>query len=266
MDLFNFDPNAMLSFLLTFMRVSAVLFILPVFEADGLPPQWKAALCLVLTMAIWPTVSLPGAQMPAHPFNIALILLGEIVLGLILGLALKFFFMGVQAGGELIAMQVGFSMITFADPSSGNQTGVIAHLLYTVTLLVFLCLDGHLYLFSAFTQTFRYIPAGGLFLGDGIFRQIMSLSVMLFSLALKIIGPVMASLFLVELGLALMTRAAPQMHIMEVGFPVKIAVGFIFVSLIFSMLAEDVRQYVLGLDDLFLNLLRALVPPGAGTP
>ena len=42
MDLFNFDPNAMLSFLLTFMRVSAVLFILPVFEADGLPPQWKA--------------------------------------------------------------------------------------------------------------------------------------------------------------------------------------------------------------------------------
>ena len=68
--------------------------------------------------------------------------------------------MGVQAGGELIAMQVGFSMITFADPSSGNQTGVIAHLLYTVTLLVFLCLDGHLYLFSAFTQTFRYIRAG----------------------------------------------------------------------------------------------------------
>ena len=56
------------------------------------------------------------------------------------------------------------------------------------------------------------------------------------------------------------------MHIMEVGFPVKIAVGFIFVSLIFSMLAEDVRQYVLGLDDLFLNLLRALAPPGAGTP
>ena len=170
--------------------------------------------------------------------------------------------MGVQAGGELIAMQVGFSMITFADPASGNQTGVIAHLLYTVTLLVFLCFDGHLYLFNAFIQTFRYIPAGGLFLGDGIFRQIMSLSTMLFSLALKIIGPVMASLFLVELGLALMTRAAPQMHIMEVGFPVKIAVGFIFVSLIFSMLAEDVRQYVMGLDDLFLNLLRVPAPPG----
>lgn len=182
MDLFNFDPNAMLSFLLTFMRVSLVLFVLPVFETDGLPAQWKAALCLVLTMAIWPTVSLSGTQMPAHPFDIALILLGEVVLGLILGLALRFFFMGVQAGGELIAMQVGFSMITFADPSSGNQTGVIAHLLYTVTLLVFLCFDGHLYLFNAFTQTFRYIPAGGLFLGDGIFHQIMALSTMLFPL------------------------------------------------------------------------------------
>lgn len=100
MDLFNFDPNAMLSFLLTFMRVSLVLFVLPVFETDGLPAQWKAALCLVLTMAIWPTVSLSGTQMPAHPFDIALILLGEVVLGLILGLALRFFSWGFRPAGN----------------------------------------------------------------------------------------------------------------------------------------------------------------------
>lgn len=260
MDIFNFDPAALLSFLLTFLRVSLIIFMLPVFGVDGLPNQWKAAFCLVFTMAVWPTVSLPGAAMPAHPFGVAVLIAGELVLGLILGLAVRFFFSGIQAGGELVAMQVGFSMISFADPASGGQTGVIAHLLYTVTLLIFLCLDGHLYLLRAFVETFRFIPAGGLLLGDSIFQQMLRLAGMMYALTVKVIAPVMAAIFLVELALALMSRAAPQMHIMEVGFPLKIAVGFFFVSLLFSMVTQDVREYIVGLESLFSNLLRAMSP------
>lgn len=260
MDIFQFDPAAILSFLLTFLRVSLIIFMLPVFGVDGLPAQWKAAFCLVFTMAVWPTVSLPGAAMPAHPFGVAMLILGELVLGLILGLAVRFFFAGIQAGGELVAMQVGFSMISFADPASGGQTGVIAHLLYTVALLIFLCLDGHLYLLRAFVETFRYIPAGGLLLTDTLFHQMLNLAGMMYALTIKVIAPVMAALFLVEVALALMSRAAPQVHIMEVGFPLKIAVGFFFVAMLFGMLGQDVRQYILGLDALFSNLLRAMSP------
>jgi len=260
MDLFHFDPNAMLSFLLTFMRVSIVLFLLPIFETQGLPAPWKAALCLVLTMAIWPTVSLPGTAMPAHPFDVALILLGEVILGMVLGLAVRFFFMGIQAGGELVGMQMGFSMLQFADPSSGAQTGIIAHLLYTATVLIFLVMDGHLYLLRAFSATFDYIPAGGLLISGPLFRQMLSLAGMLFTLALKIIAPVLAALFLVEVGLALMSRAAPQVHIMEVGFPLKIAVGFFFVAMLMILLSEEVRRYITGLEDMFINLLRAGSP------
>ncbi len=257
MDIFNFDPALILSFLLTFLRVSLVIFMLPVFGVEGLPAQWKAAFCLVFTMAIWPVVSLPGVQMPAHPFEIALIILGELILGTTLGLAVRFFFAGVQAGGELVAMQMGFTMITFADPASGNQTGIVAHLLYTVTVLIFLTLDGHLYLLRAFIETFHLIPAGGLFLTSDLLRQILTLATMLFTLAIKVIAPVMAALFLVELALAMMSRAAPQIHIMEVGFPLKIAVGFFFVTMLFGMLSTEVYNYIIGIDDMFLNLIRA---------
>lgn len=260
MNIFNFDPAAILSFMLTFLRVSLIIFMLPVFGVDGLPSQWKAAFCLVFTMAVWPMVSLAGTDMPAHPFGLSVLMLGEVALGFILGLAVRFFFAGIQAGGELVAMQMGFSMITFADPSSGGQTGVIAHLLYMVATLIFLSLDGHLYLLRAFVETFRYIPAGGLFLSDTLFHQILNLAGMMYALTIKVIAPVMAGLFLVELALALMSKAAPQVHIMEVGFPLKIAVGFFFVTLIFGMLSEDVRQYILGLDSLFTNLLKAMAP------
>lgn len=235
--------------------------MLPIFNMEGMPAQWKAAVCLVLTLALWPQISLPGTDMPSHPFEIAFIVVGEIILGLVLGLAMRFFFMGIQAGGELVAMQMGFSMIQFADPGGSGNTGVIAHMLYTVTLLVFLTLDGHLYLLRAFVETFEFVPAGGLFLTESLFQQVLNLAHMLYALAIKVIAPVMAAIFLVELALALMSRAAPQVHVMEVGFPLKIAVGFFFISILFNMLSEEVRQFIIGMDAMFLNLLKAGSPP-----
>ena len=261
MDLFNFNPEHFLSFLLTFLRLSIVLFMLPVYAVEGLPAQWKAAFCIVITLAIWPHVALSPHTMPAHPIEIALIVAGEIILGLILALGLRVFFSGIQAGGELIAMQMGFSMLQFADPTSNAQTGIIAHMLFIVSTLIFLSFDGHIYLLRAFVQTFSHIPPGGLFIGQSIFDQIFSLANMLFTLALKVIAPVLAAIFLVELGLGLMSKMSPQMQIMELGFPVKIAVGFFFLNTIFAMLSIDIQRYVADLDNLFLNLVRAGLQP-----
>lgn len=259
MDIFNFDPAYFLGFLLTFIRMSIILFMLPIYAVEGLPTQWKASFCLIITLAIYPAVGLPPESMPAHPFAIALTILGEVILGLILSLAVQIFFAGIQAGGELIAMQMGFSMMQFADPMSGNNVGVIAHMLFIVTSLIFLVFDGHIYLLRAFMETYKYIPAGSLLITETVFNQIFLLANMLFTLAIKIIAPVLAAIFLVELGLAFMGRMAPQMHIMELGFPLKILVGFFFLGSIFQMLALDIQTYVNNLDDLFLNLINAVV-------
>ena len=103
MDLFNFSPEHFLSFLLTFLRLSIVLFMLPVYAVEGLPAQWKASFCLVITLAIWPHVALSPEYMPAHPISLAIVILGEIILGLILSIALRVFFAGIQAGAVIDA-------------------------------------------------------------------------------------------------------------------------------------------------------------------
>ena len=77
MDIFNFDPAYFLGFLLTFLRMSIILFMLPVYSVEGLPAPWKASFCLIITLAIYPSVSLAPEAMPAHPFAIALMILGE---------------------------------------------------------------------------------------------------------------------------------------------------------------------------------------------
>lgn len=78
MDIFDFDPAYFLSFLLTFLRMSIILFMLPIYATEGLPNQWKAAFCLVITLAIFPNVSLPAETMPSHPFAIALLISADL--------------------------------------------------------------------------------------------------------------------------------------------------------------------------------------------
>ena len=176
MNVFNYDPAAVLSLLLTIMRVSIVMFMLPIFSTNNIPVLVKAAVTVVFSLGVWPHLALAGTAMPAHPFDVALMLLGEVVLGLTLGMAVNFLFMGIQAGGELLGFQMGFTMINFADPLTGNQTGATAFFLWMVSLLAFLSLDGHLYMIKGFAASFALVPPGGLFIGENLLWQVLHLA------------------------------------------------------------------------------------------
>lgn len=255
MDLFNIDTTQFLSFLLTLMRISVVVFMLPVFETAWLPGQIKASLAIIMSLALWPALSVSGVTMPSHPFAIVLLLLGELILGLVLGFSVRCFFAGIQSGGEILAMQMGFSMITLADPLSGNNTGLIAHFLYMVATLVFLALNGHLVMLQAFAYTFKVMPAGSLMLGENIMLQMIELVGMIFVFAVRVAAPVMSVLLLCEVALGLMNRAASQIPVMEIGFPLKISIGFFFIGFLFLIMADETQTFIANMDDMFLNLM-----------
>ena len=260
MNVFAFNAAAMTGLLCTLMRVSIVMFMLPVFSTNNLPVQVKAAASIVLSLALWPHIGFSAMTVPTHPFALALMVLGEAVIGLTLSLCINFFFMGIQSGGELLGFQMGFSMINFADPITGNQTGATAFFLWMTTMLTFLALDGHLYMLRGFAGTFRLIPPGGLVLGEVTVRQVFSLSAGLFLLALQICAPVMAALFLVEVALGMVSRTSPQIQVMLISFPVKITVGFVFIGLLLGIMQMEVARYAAGMEDFISNLVRAMSP------
>ena len=260
MNIYNFNPEYILSLLLTLMRISIVLFLMPIFNTNALPAQVKASVSLVLTLALWPHIALAGTGMPSHPLSLGLMLLGEIVLGLIMGMVVQFLFVGIQSGGELLGFQMGFTMVNVADPLSGIQNGAAAYFLWMVSILTFLAFDGHLLILKALADSFRLVPAGGLLLGEILVRQVFDLSTQLFVIALKVAAPVMVALFLTEIALGLMNRAAPQMHVMLIGFPLKIAAGFFFLGLLLVILSSQIEQFVINMNPMFLNLLKAGSP------
>lgn len=256
MDIFAFTPATFMSFLLTLLRVSLVMFLLPFWGGDYIPVLVKAALCLVLTMALWPHLSFPGELFPAHPLGIFTMILAELVLGLVLGLCVNFVFAGIQTGGEIMGFQMGFTMMTLADPASGAQVSITSTILHMVTLVVFLAMDGHLHLLRALAESFAFIPPGGLRITGPLTGDVLQFSGTMFSLAVRIAAPVMVALLMVELTLALMGRAAPQMNLLTLGFPAKIAVGFFFMSILFSTLSLHMEDIIIGLGPMFDDIMR----------
>jgi len=258
MDIFNFKPTEIMSFYLTFFRVSIVLFLLPFYGSNSIPNTIKAALALAITLAIWPQLSFPGSMFPASPWNIAVMLIGEVALGMTLALMVRILFTAVQTGGHIIGFQMGFAMVNVVDPLTGVSEAVTAHFLYMCTMLTFLALNGHLYLLQALASSFEYVPPGKFLINATIANLVFVYSKQLFVLAIKIAAPVMVAVFLVDLALALISKAAPQMNVLVLGFPVKISVGFIFVGSLFSILSMHVEAFIRGLGPFFLNILKAL--------
>lgn len=258
MDIFNFKPSEVMSFYLTFFRVSVVLFLLPFYGSRSIPNIVKAALALAISLAIWPHLSFPGSLFPANPWNIGVMLLGEAALGITLSLMVRILFSAVQTGGHIIGFQMGFAMVNVVDPLTGVSEAVTAHFLYMCTMLTFLALNGHLYLLQALASSFEYIPPGKFLVNATIADHVFVYSKQLFELAIKIAAPVMVAVFLVDLSLALISKAAPQMNVLIIGFPIKIAVGFLFLGTLFAILARHVESFIRGLGPFFINLLKAI--------
>lgn len=255
MDIFNFDPRTVISFYLTLFRISVVLFILPFF-GDTLPPLIKATLLIVITLAVWPQLSFPAEYFPANPLNLAVMFAGEVVLGMCLGIIVRMLIAAVQIGGTIINFQMGFSMVNAIDPLTGMQEPVTTHFLYMCTMLTFLTLNGHLHLIKALGSSFEMVPPGGLFLTPQLMSEVMLFAKQMFILGVRIAAPVIMALFLVDLALALISKMAPQMNVLILGFPLKIMVGFLFMTFIMQIMADYVANFIEAMDMVLIHIMR----------
>ncbi|MBP9943536.1 MAG: flagellar biosynthetic protein FliR [Desulfomicrobium sp.] len=258
MDLFSLDPAVFLTFIFALMRISLILFLMPFFGGQTLPATSKAALCLTLTLALWPKLPLVGGELPSHPFALAAMFGAELMLGLILGMVIRFIFAAIQTGGQLIGFQMGFAMVNVVDPDSGASEAVTAHFMYMVSLLTFLSINGHLYLLSGLMKSFELLPPGAILITPRLVHQIFALSGQIFVLAIQIGAPVIAAILLVDLALALISRASPQMNVLIIGFPIKISVGFLFLGIIFEIISLHMEGFVSRMPLLFSQLIGAM--------
>lgn len=220
------------SFILMFIRVSALLLTSPIFGRRALPNMLKIGLCLVVTYAVF--AANPAAFTVQYSGAVAfgLLCVKEMLFGLVLGYVTMLFFSLVQTAGQIMDMQMGFGMVNVFDVNSNISVPVSGNLLNIILLIVFFGVNGHLQLIRILIATFNHIPAGEVALNPLIGLIALEVFALSFVLAVSVAMPLIASGLLGEVALGFIVRAIPQLNVFVVGIPLKIVLGFMILLII----------------------------------
>lgn len=258
MDLLGFSPEEFKSFTLILLRVSVVLFMFPVFSGIMVPRSVKAGLSLMMTLLLFPIVDLNPGLFPNTALESATMILSELVLGMIIGLTVRLFLGAIQLGGQLIGFQMGFAIANVLDPETGSQGSILGQFGYWIAVLLFLVLNGHHILLQALANSFSIVPVGSLGLGEGIFRAIVDAAGEMFVMAVKVGAPAIAALLLTSAAFGIVAKVVPQVNVLIVAFPIKIAVGLFFFGVSIQLLLYFMRQYVGEFDGMLSVMMRLM--------
>lgn len=236
------------AFIFPLARILALIASAPIFGNRQIPARIKVGLAVAITILVAPTLDIPSDLDPASAQGM-FVLMQQIVAGLIMGFAIRLIFTAVEMAGDLAGMQMGLGFASFYDPQNASYTPVIAQFLGIIAALVFITVDGHLYMLSALSESFRDFPISASPPSASAFRTITEWGGSMFSNALQFSLPLIGALLITNLALGILTRSAPQLNIFAVGFPITLAVGFAALMLTIPYLAPLMEHFThTGLD------------------
>ncbi|MEJ2059512.1 MAG: flagellar biosynthetic protein FliR [Gammaproteobacteria bacterium] len=213
-----------------FIRIAAMLVAAPLFGARTVPVRVVIALALVLTWAIHDLIPpVPSID----PFSLSgLLVTGyQVLIGAAMGFVLHMVFSALVMAGEAVGLSMGLGFATLVDPQNGVQVPVVSQYYLILGTLLFLALNGHLFLIEMAARSFRSLPVGTPGLNGEVFWQVARWGGQMFAAGLLVALPAVASLLLVNLAFGVITRAAPQLNIFAVGFPITLVMGFALILL-----------------------------------
>jgi flagellar biosynthetic protein FliR len=215
-------------FLWPMLRISALLLTAPLFSLDALTLPIRIMLALVVTIFIYPLVTWPVID-PVTANGI-LQIVNQLFIGAMMGLMLQVATGALTVAGQTISSSMGLSMATLIDPNVGNVP-VIAQFVVILSTLVFLGFGGHIIMLSMVLDSFTAVPIGQSILGQVSFGKVVAWSSMIFLGGVLISLPVMIALLFINIGMGVITRAAPSLNIFSVGLPASIIAGFLVLLL-----------------------------------
>lgn len=258
MDLWSPSYHDFATFLLILIRVGVVLFIFPFFNARIIPVNVKAGLTLILSLMLYPVTPISSHEYADTVWGMGQILLGEVIIGMILGLMIQMFFEAVRMMGQLVGFQTGFALANVIDPQMGHQVSILANMAYLLSIVLFLLLNGHHILLLAMKESFEVIQVGSVTINQQGVGEVMNKAADIFVIALRIGAPAIAALIFIKVAFGLITKFIPQMNVMIVAFPVQIIIGLLFFGICFGVLLRHMEQYLSELDFMLMHAMKWL--------
>ena len=223
-------------------RILAMIASSPVLGNKQVPVHVKIGLSVLLAIIIAPTIG-EMPQVPVGSPQGLLIMVQQIIIGIAMGLTMRLLFTAVEMAGELAGLQMGLGFASFYDPLNSSYTPIVARLLGMIAALAFLALNGHQYMLAAMAESFQTLPIGETISSGGFYR-VAGWGGSIFAYALQISLPIVAALLTTNIALGILTRAAPQLNLFAIGFPITLAIGFFVLVLSMPYLIPLLDRFI----------------------
>jgi flagellar biosynthetic protein FliR len=233
------DPTLVVGYLLALTRTIAWVMITPPFGTRMVPTRIKIGLAAALTLAVG--TRLQGQAVDLDGGALIVAAATQVAIGVTIGFIGLVVFAAVQAAGAVLDLFGGFAMAQVLDPQSNVHTSLFGRFYNLLAITLLFSIGGHLLLVRGFLRSFDAVPATGLRAG-GVGHVLTSDLALLLVAALEIVAPLLAALFLADVALGLLSRAAPEMHVFVLGLPVKILLTLTLTGLALPLLPGAVSS------------------------
>lgn len=221
-------------------RVSGLMVFCPFLGSNAIPIPLKASLTLLITALLYP---LHGPmQLDLTSWQWVGIALSEVMIGLVLGLAANFMMEAPMMAGQILGVQMGYSLATLFDPQTNADTPVLGEFHRLAALLIFLQLDVHHWLLRAVVSSFAYLPAGAALATLAAATGLLHAAGAIFLAGVQIAAPALVATLVADVGLGFLGKASPQLPVLFIGLAVKNLLGMAVLIAVVAYWPQSLSQ------------------------
>ena len=218
----------------------------------AIPKTLRGALVVVISVLLVAGMPAPRAPLPDDMLSMAVLLAGEFIFGLGIGLTAAVFMAGIGLASEAASIQMGLSLGQALTPMPEAPVSGLGEFKSLMALAIYTALGGHLTMISGLASSLTVVPPGTAIEVSAGGRQVLALASTVFTTAIKVAAPVMVALLLVNIALAILSRAVPQISAFSVAFPITISIGLFVAAAALPFVGGLVSQWAerlpLGID------------------
>mgnify|MGYP002514713083 CR=1 FL=1 len=249
MDL-NFKIEDLEFFLLILVRISGFVYTAPFFSLNSVPRKVKTALSFFLAIVVFTSVDRYRLEYVGVIGYAGLVIL-ELLLGIAIGYIMNCCIQIVSFSGQIIDMEIGFSMVNVMNPTA-NTTSTITGNLYTYfIMLILLASDLYQYILRAIIDAFELIPVGKMVFRSNAYEIMITFIKDYFIIGFRIVLPIFAATLVVNVVLGVLAKVAPQMNMFVIGMQLKVFIGLIllacaakYIPVVANLLYDEMRMMV----------------------
>jgi flagellar biosynthetic protein FliR len=244
--------------LLIFLRIMAMIASAPVLGHNAIPMIAKIFLAMVTAYMVFLTVDKSGIIIDINLIALALSAAKEIITGIIMGFMLNFVFFGISFAGHLIGYDMGLMMAEVMNPLQEANNNVVGEVIYYISMMIFILINGHHYIISAIVASFSVIPISRNTVTLPVIQMIVKYSFAVFTIAIKIASPLLVSFFLIHIAEGIISRVIPNIQVFFVTQPAKIGLGFIFLSTLAPIYVFVIKNLLQNYESQLTDIIKTM--------